>query len=175
MKLRFNLGGILTTMEIKGYTPSKGFEWDHWCRTDYSYVADPWLNRTYTDTEIFMPHEIETLVHGLKMFLSGEVNEVASMNFIEPDFSFIFYPPKTPCASDVYSLFPSFPSDDIELDWRIRFWHMENGLTDNYLSMRMYRPAIEALLLYLRFIIGEVDISDKNVQKMIRYGYFMDP
>lgn len=174
MKLRMDLNGIITTIKITGYAPSKGWDTDCWCRIDYSYTSEPWLNYAHEDDELFMPHEIEYIVERLKDFVSGEINEVVRLGFIEPDLSFIFYPSKMVYENKTYSMRPAYPTNDIQMDWRIRFWHRENGLTDNYLSMRMGRQDIEALLLYLRFVIGEVNISDKNIQKMIHYGYFLD-
>lgn len=164
MILRLNLSGIVVTMKIWNYVPSRGFEWDGWCKTDISWVSEPWLNLSYHEDEIFMPNEIEETVKMLKAFLNNEFTEVETWRFIEPDFEFILHPQR---KEPRFMTRPTFELMDVSMEWKVSFWHRESGLTGNYLLLDLEKQDIEKLLLYFQIVIGEVNTADERVQEMV--------
>ena len=137
MQLQLALSGIAAEIEIKGYSPNNRTEYGcTWCQIDYSLKAEPWLKYEKSDAEVLTAEEIDYVTENLEQLLNGQLCGRKVMNFIEPDFAFAL------CQQE----------DTIHMDWKIRFWEKEKGLTANYLSVRLYLDEIEKLWKYLRTI-----------------------
>ena len=142
MSLSFNVDGINIYLKINNYKPSDKDHWDaHWCKCDFMFTSDNWLNYHKENDEILLCSEIEELESTLTMLLNGEINEDREISFIEPDFVFNISPIK-----NMQNLVL-----DIMTEWKVYFWH--DGITANYLSITLDRDEIQKLRDYLSKII----------------------
>lgn len=154
MTLIMDLDGITVKLKIWNYRPSSEVDWTaDWCKTDFSFTAEPWLNYHMEEDEVFLSCELEELYDALGLLLSGEMTERTEMDMMEPDFSFVLHPRREQ-REDPRPLRDrgEYETEDICVDWKVSFWH--DGLTKNYLSVRLNREDIEQLRNYLAIVIG---------------------
>lgn len=170
MWLKLNLSGIRLSMQIRNYRRTSEEDWlSVWCKTDFSFVADKWLNYCEDDSEVFLAREIEDLAKSLDDLLNDRLTAPTEFNCIEPDFNFILNPKKDlRLDPKVLYVRPGCETVDIDMEWKISFWH--DGLTANYLSVTLNRTDIESLLLYLRLVMGEVRESSPEIKALISKG-----
>lgn len=170
MWLKLDLSGINLSMQIKNYRKTSEEDWlSVWCKTDFSFVADKWLNYCEDDSEVFLAREIEDLAKSLDDLLNDRLTAPTEFNCIEPDFNFILNPKKDlRLDPKVLYVRPGCEIVDIDMEWKISFWH--DGLTANYLSVTLNRTDIESLLLYLRLVMGEVRESSPEIKALISKG-----
>ena len=170
MWLKLNLSGIRLSMQIRNYRRTSEEDWlSVWCKTDFSFVADKWLNYCEDDSEVFLAREIEDLAKSLDDLLNDRLTAPTEFNCIEPDFNFILNPKKDlRLDPKVLYVRPGCEIVDIDMKWKISFWH--DGLTANYLSVTLNRTDIESLLLYLRLVMGEVRESSPEIKALISKG-----
>ena len=170
MWLKLNLSGIRLSMQIRNYHRTSEEDWlSVWCKTDFSFVADKWLNYCEDDSEVFLAREIEDLAKSLDDLLNDRLTAPTEFNCIEPDFNFILNPKKDlRLDPKVLYVRPGCEIVDIDMEWKISFWH--DGLTANYLSVTLNRTDIESLLLYLRLVMGEVRESSPEIKALISKG-----
>lgn len=170
MWLKLNLSGIRLSMQIRNYRRTSEEDWlSVWCKTDFSFVADKWLNYCEDDSEVFLAREIEDLAKSLVDLLNDRLTAPTEFNCIEPDFNFILNPKKDlRLDPKVLYVRPGCEIVDIDMEWKISFWH--DGLTANYLSVTLNRTDIESLLLYLRLVMGEVRESSPEIKALISKG-----
>lgn len=170
MWLKLDLSGIRLSMRIKNYRKTSEEDWlSVWCKTDFSFVADKWLNYCEDDSEVFLAREIEDLAKSLDDLLNDRLTAPTEFNCIEPDFNFILNPKKDlRLDPKVLYVRPGCEIVDIDMEWKISFWH--DGLTANYLSVTLNRTDIESLLLYLRLVMGEVRESSPEIKALISKG-----
>ena len=137
MQLQLTLNGIAAEIEIKGYSVKHRSEYGcTWCQIDYALKAEPWLKYEKRNAEVLTAEEIDCVTGRLEQLLNGQLCGREVLNFIEPDFVFVL------CQQE----------KTIHMDWKIYFWEKENGLTANYLSVRLYLDEIEKLWKYLKSI-----------------------
>lgn len=172
MWLKLNLDGIILSMQIRNYVKVAEDDFDStWCKTDFSFVSLPWLNYCQENDEVFLAREIDELTDTLKALLHNQMTETAEVNCIEPDFNFVLHPQKDlRLDPKVISVRPGCEISDVNMEWKISFWH--DGLTANYLSVSLRRSDIEHLLVYLQFVTGELKEEDAEIQQRIREGIF---
>ena len=140
--LELDLSGISVYLKIKGYEPSQREKWDgQWCPCDYLFTAGSWLHYEKENSHVILSCEVEQLADLLRKGLNGELLEKTTLDLLEPDFEFTFYP-KNPRPEYAY------------VDWKVSFWSPE-GLTDNYLSVTLDRAAMEKMLEYLERIMAK--------------------
>lgn len=170
MWLKLDLSGINLSMQIKNYRKTSEEDWlSVWCKTDFSFVADKWLNYCEDDSEVFLAREIEDLAKSLDDLLNDRLDAPTEFNCVEPDFNFVLNPKKDlRLDPKVLYVRPGCEIVDIDMEWKISFWH--DGLTANYLSVTLDRTDIESLLLYLRLVIGEVQESDPTIKALMSKG-----
>lgn len=174
MWLNLDLSGIRFSMQIRNYRKVSADDWDStWCETDFSFISDEWLNYKKENDEIFLAREIENLAKELDDLLNDKLDTPTEFNCIEPDFNFILNPKKDlRLDPKIAYVRPGCEIEDIDMEWKVSFWH--EGLTDNYLSVSLVRSDIECLLLYLRFIIGEVQESSPEIKALMSKGIISD-
>ena len=84
---------------------------------------------------------------------SQMMKETEEIRCIEPDYIFILQPKrdrrKDPCYTYIR---PGYEIADIYMEWKIYFWN--EGLTDNFLSIRFDRTEITAFRDYLKSVIS---------------------
>ena len=170
MWLKLNLSGIRLSMQIRNYRRTSEEDWlSVWCKTDFSFVADKWLNYCEDDSEVFLAREIEDLAKSLDDLLNDRLTAPTEFNCIEPDFNFILNPKKDlRLDPKVLYVRPGCEIVDIDMEWKISFW--DEGLTDNYLSVSLVRSDIECLLSYLRLVMGEVQESAPEIKALMNNG-----
>lgn len=170
MWLMLDLDGIVLRLQIRDYVKVAADDWDStWCKTDFSFVSEPWLNYHKEDDEVFLAREIDELKEALQALMNNQLTEVTEFVCIEPDFSFVLNPQQDVRLNPrVLYVRSGFEMVDIDVEWKIAFWH--DGLTANYLSVFLDRDNIESLLSYLRLIMGEIKESDPKIQQLIRDG-----
>lgn len=170
MWLKLDLSGIRLSMQVRNYRKVSADDWDStWCKTDFAFVADEWLNYRKDNDEVFLAREIEDLAKSLDDLLNDRLKAPTEFNCIEPDFNFILTPKKDlRLDPKVLYVRPGCEIVDVDLEWKISFWH--DGLTANYLSVTLDRTDIESLLLYLRLVIGEVQESDPTIKALMSKG-----
>ena len=174
MYFKMDLDGILVQIRITGYKPYSKEDWDEkWCKTDFSFVSDPWLDYHKEGDEVFLSCEVRQLADLFERLLNDKLNEVTEFNCMEPDFSFILTP-KRDLRSDpnVTYLPKGYEIEDICAEWRISFWH--NGLTENYLSVSLDRADIENFKNYLNLVSGKASKTDPAIVAMLRAGILQE-
>ena len=154
MSFKINISGIEVEMNIKGYVPSSENFWESkWCECDYSFRSGSWLNYSKENDEVFMSNEIEALEANLTKLLNDELKETEEIRCIEPDYIFILQPKRDRRKDPSYTYIrPGYEIADIYMEWKIYFWN--EGLTDNFLSLRFDRTEITAFRDYLKSVIS---------------------
>ena len=170
MWLKLDLDGIEVSMQIKNYIESTREDWDsEWCKTDFSFVSEDWLNYHRENYEVFLAREIEEIASRLDDLLHDRMEKPTEYECIEPDFSFVFRPKKDLRTDPRYTYVrPGEEIVDIDADWKVSFWH--DGLTANFLSVTLGHKDIEHLLVYLRLVMGTLDEGSPDVARLIDAG-----
>ena len=170
MWLKLDLSGIRLSMQIRNYRKVSADDWHStWCKTDFSFVSDEWLNYSKDNDEVFLACEIEDLAKALDDLLNDRLNALTEFSCIEPDFNFVLNPKKDlRLDPKVLYVKPGCEIVDIGMEWKISFWY--DGLTDNYLSVALDRTDIECFLLYLRLVMGEVQESSPEIKALMGKG-----
>ena len=153
MSIQIDAAGIIIDLLVKGYRKSNKDNWDEqWCKCDFAFKSDSWLNYQSVDNEVLLSCEIEELEQSLTQLINGEITEKKMIEPIEPDFKFILYPEEDLRNNPNYPYVqPGYEIVDIYLEWRVYFWN--EGLTDNYLTVTLGREEITMLRDYLRTVI----------------------
>ena len=151
--MRIDVAGIIIDFLVKGYRKSTRENWDDlWCKCDFSFRSNNWLNYQSVDNEVLLSCEDEELENNLTQLLDGKITEKTVIEPIEPDFKFILYPEEDLRNNPNYTYVqPGYVIVDFYLEWKVYFWH--EGLTDNHLTVTLDRTEITALRDYLRSVI----------------------
>lgn len=168
MWLKLDLDGILLTLRIRGYRRVPDNDWDStWCRVDFSFVSEPWLDYRQTDSEVFLAREIDDLREALESLLADRLASPTEFICMEPDFRFLLQP-KEDLRDDPKVLYisPGHETVDIGMEWQVFFWH--EGLTANHLTVTLGREEIEALLIYLQLISGVLSPDHPAVRALLQ-------
>lgn len=170
MWLKLDLSGINFEFRILHYVKSTKEKWDdEWCSIGIAYQSGKWLNYVRDSDDTLLSCEIETILDNLSDLLDDRLEFSKQIEFIEPDFALIFNPKKDLTKDARYTyIAPGYEIEDIDMEWRIFFWN--DGLTENYLSLRFYREDLIYLQKYLSLITGKISKRDIDVQKMIENG-----
>ena len=170
MWLKLNLDGIVMSLRIRQYKKVEADDWDStWCKTDFSFISEPWLKYTKEDDEVLLAREVDDLVEALEKLLTDQLSAPTEFACIEPDFIFELTPKEDLRNNPRYVYIrPGCEIADIDLEWKVFFWH--EGLTGNYLSVALARPDIECLLTYLKVVTGQLSEKDAEVQSLIAQG-----
>ena len=153
MGIQIDANGIMIDFAASGYRKSNKDNWDDvWCKCDFSFRSDNWLNYKSVSNEVLLSCEIDELERSLTQLLDGEITEKKMIEPIEPDFKFILHPEEDLRNNPNYTYVrPGYEILDIYLEWRVYFWN--EGLTDNYLTVVFDRNDITMFRDYLRTVI----------------------
>lgn len=166
MWLKLDLSGIKLSMQIRNYRKVSDDDWDSvWCKTDFAFVSDEWLNYRKDNDEVFLAREIEDLAKSLDDLLNDRLNAPTEFNCIEPDFNFILNPKKDlRLDPKVLYVRPGCEIVDIDMEWKISF--LDEGLTDNYLSQPVEKGHLSVVFFsYKERECGIMVWGDKNAGK----------
>lgn len=174
MWFNLDLCGINMYLRIKGYEPSNKDKWDiQWCNVDFSFVCESLLNYRRDNDEVLLSCEIEELSYLLDELLSDRLSEIKSMECIEPDFQFVLHPKRDLRKDPKYAYIKKgYEIADIYMEMKIFFW--DDGLTDNFLSIKFYREDIQYLRNYLFLIIEKIDKNHQCIVDMIKKGILVE-
>lgn len=174
LRLKIDLNGIVVRLRIKGYTHYTRENWDEtWCRVDFSFSSDDWLNYHHENDEVMLASEVDQLAESIDKLLRDELNEVTEFPCMEPDFKFILHPKRDLREDPQYTYVrEGYEIADIYMEWTVTFWN--DGLTDNYLSVTLDREDMKILLVYLNYIIGKYKIGDAEVEDLIQRDFLTD-
>ena len=153
MWFEIDASGIKIKLQINGYRPTNEENLDSvWCNCDFLFSSGDWLNYHKENDEILLAGEVDELEENLSKLLDNKLLKTKELACIEPDFIFKLYP-QTDLRHDPKYIYvqPGYEIQDIYLEWKIFFWH--GGLTDNYLTITLYRDEIVRLRDYLSAII----------------------
>ena len=151
--LRLNFEDIVLNLSISDYRQTTDKTWeDDWCYIDFSLVQEPWLNYQIKHYDAFCCGEIELLSDNFDSFLTGNFKHGKLLEFIEPDFNFLFY------QHD-----PDNENTNPYVEMRIYFWSKTGALSCNYLTLTLMNDDVAAFNQYLKSIIG---IVKKNKSKL---------
>lgn len=153
MGIQIDANGIIIDFAVSGYRKSNKDNWDDlWCKCDFSFRSDNWLNYKSVSNEVLLSCEIDELERSFTQLLDGEITEKKMIEPIEPDFKFILHPEEDLRNNPNYTYVrPGYEILDIYLEWRVYFWN--EGLTDNYLTVVFDRNDITMFRDYLRTVI----------------------
>ncbi len=176
MKLRLDLDDVIFQLEIKGLAREPNDEDDEedrellWTIADFS-LQGPYINYEQKDDEIFMVGEIQYLQHRLEALLKNEIEDDCTISFAEPDLEFNLSPAKRlyniPGKVSYRNGYMDVP---LYLEMKVSFWLKNGGLGSNEFSMQFDAKEIEALLVYLKTVTGELSGDDERVRALVQQG-----
>ncbi|MGN0578016.1 MAG: hypothetical protein ACI4J4_05305 [Ruminiclostridium sp.] len=169
-----NVDGMTVEFRIKGYEPTNKDRWyEQWCRIDFHFFFDGAIDYCVNDNELLLCCEVDNLLSGIDDLLNDRISEAKEVDFIEPDFRFVYNPKFDRRESGKYEyVAPGYEIEDITLLWRIYLW--SDGLTDNYFTTTLYRVEIEYLRDYLLLVSGKISKDSDRIVKMINEGILVD-
>ncbi len=160
MAFKTNIGGIEVALSINNYkTPDWEEYYDQWCVCSYSFhkfhkkKKTETINYSAESDEVLKSSEVDKLAYNLTDLLNGEITQPFKLRMIEPDFVFMLYPIRDLRLDQNRVVAPGHEFSDIYVEWRIYFW--DDGLTDNFLTITLYREDIKALRDYLESVRRE--------------------
>lgn len=171
MWLKLNLDGIVVNLRIRQYKKPDNNNWDcTWCKVDFSFCSNPWLDYKKENCEVLLAQEVDDLIEALENLLSDKLSEPTEFSFVEPDFVFNLSP-KEDLRNNPRILYvrPGCEFSDIYMEWQVHFWD-EGYLAANFLTVTLGQEEIEYLLTYLKTVTGELSEQDLKVQELIVKG-----
>lgn len=76
MGIQIDANGIMIDFAASGYRKSNKDNWDDlWCKCDFSFRSDNWLNYKSVSNEVLLSCEIDELERSLTQLLDGEITE----------------------------------------------------------------------------------------------------
>lgn len=151
MEFKLNACGIDIVLKITQYHKPEDEDDYSFCNCSYSFSSGKWLNYSKNNDEIIACFELEYLIEKLQALLDDKLKRDESIELIEPDFSFDLKTKRDLRKDKSYEyIAEGFEIEDVSLCWNIHLWDEDGGLTDNFLSICLYRKDIEKLLEYLK-------------------------
>lgn len=152
MVFELDASGIKIRLKIKNYRRTNREDWDsEWCACDFHFYSYDWLNYYRQNNEVLLSSEIDEIYDSLTRLLDNQMTQTEEIICIEPDFVFKLYPQKDLSKDPSYTYVrPGYEIQDIYLEWKIYFY--EGDLSENYLTLTLYRDDIESLRDYLGLV-----------------------
>ena len=168
MWIKFDLQGMRFNLKIENYRPHQDVDGE-WTKDSFEFKFQDIINYKKDNYEAILSCEIDDLIKYLDELLNDKMNEPKDYTCIEPDFEFVFSP-KFDVRNDPNCLYakPGTEIIDIDLQLKVNLW--DDGLTNNYFSTTFGREEIEQLYTYLKLIAHRIQITDDNVQQLIKNG-----
>lgn len=93
MKLKLDLDGIIVQLQIRNYNPELKEDYcTGWCKVDFSFSSESWLNYSQDNSEVFLSSEVSDLYSDLERLLHDELTDIKELGMVEPDFFFRLHP-----------------------------------------------------------------------------------
>lgn len=169
---RLDLEGIDLHFRISKYRKSTKENWDcEWCDVDLTLQSNRWLDYHINSAEVMLSNEIEMLRDTIDALLNDKLDEIDTLECIEPDFQFIFYPKQDVRKNPrVLYVKPGYEISDVDMDFAVTFWDREGALSANRLMLSFDRLDLERLLIYLQLVTGIISEDDEMVNKLVSEG-----
>ncbi len=154
MRIRLKLDVLNIQLKIKGWHICADNEdpYDNWCSIEL-YLSE--LMDYNLESAVMTSDEVSELSDLIDRFLNGELNDTVRLDFLEPDFEFVF-----------------LPSDsDSDAQWIIHFW--SGALSDTFLTIGLEKDDLFALQIYLKLITKQITKSDPIVSEYIEKGILL--
>ncbi len=152
MSVCLDLDGIELHFQIDEYKPSENEMWDQeWCNCELRLISGDWLNLKRSG-ELFLNSEVEGMLqHMIELLRDKEMGKPREVEFIEPDFRMVLHPIKDLRKEYAYCK-PGYEFQDVFIEWKTYIWN--GGLTDNYMTVVLYREDIQKMIQYLSSVIA---------------------
>lgn len=134
---------------------------DNWCSVQLNLIAKDSLNK-YIHSDLLCA-EIERFVDFLDQFEQNQIQKKTSLDFLEPDLQFVFYPNGN--AEGCRSL---YKIEEPFMEMFIYFWC--GYPTNNHLALTFYKKEIQLLANYLKLVIGRLKSNSPEIQQMRERG-----
>ena len=168
MWIKFDLEGMKFELNIDKYYPNQNLD-GRWTEVTCNFEFSNVIKYKISHDEILLCCEVDEIRNSLERLLNNELNEIKEYQPCEPDLTFILNP-KYDIRNDPNTIYvkPGFEIRDIKLQLRVNLW--DDGLTDNYFSMTLYREDIDNLYTYLCYVTKKFDKDNPKVQELINSG-----
>lgn len=151
MSLNLDLRGIQLDFAVHDYKASaENDRFPKWYNVDFHIRSGNWLDYQLHG-ELLMHDEVDEILSRIDALLNSGVGESSVWECVEPDFRFTFHPQKDLTNDPRYTyVAPGHEIEDIKLEWSVYFW--DSGLTENHLTLVLFREEIIALRNYLKSV-----------------------
>lgn len=170
MWLQLNINDMPFKLEISGYNERKAdedIEMQIFCYMEY--VIDKEISRF----ELFT-YEIEELSRYLNDFLEKESTDENIFETEEYGMLLISHPKKELRLRNITGKLYSFEPEDKYIEWRTYDRYIDNTI-NNYYAMIWSRDVVEMLLIYIKYIIGEIPFKSSEITRLIDEGKLYYP
>lgn len=148
--MTLDVHGIRLEFSVNEYR-RKESAYEDWCDVDFHIQSGQWLDYHITG-ELLLRADVDGILSGIDRLVTSGVDAPYEWPCTEPDFHFMFHPPKDLTKDPKYTyVAPGYEIEDIKLEWSVYFW--DRGLTDNRLTLTLFRRQITALREYLRSVV----------------------
>lgn len=135
----------------KGYNDG-GYFW-----TDAELKVKNWCVNYCTSSSFLEFEEIKEINRKLIKLLDNNLDEIETLEFIEPDLQIVLRPAHDIRESGKYSYVkPGYEIEDIRADFLL-FPLIDGAFTDQYYCMPLYREEIKAFTNYLTDVISKLE------------------
>ena len=167
MWIKLDLQGMHLDMKIE--VPSYRDPED-WCIVNSVFVFRDIIGYEIANEELFMYEELIFLKNKIDMLLNGEIEKPTMLQFMEPDFRFMFCPR---CDlrndPDIAYVEEGHEYTDPHVEWNVYLWN--EGLTTNCFTCVLNVDDLLILRDYLRLCLNEIDETDDIIMQYIDEGY----
>lgn len=152
MSLRMDVDGFDVYLNIKDYEKPDEDGISHWCKCDYSFSFKDWFHYHHQDDEVLLSGDVLLLHQAFSDLLADEISEPVKFRFAEPDFVFELFPKYDLRKDPNIRVEPGERIQDIYVEWRVYLWN--EGLTQNFFTLTLYREEIIQLRDYFASVVG---------------------
>lgn len=138
--IKFDLDGIIFKFKVYGFE-----EHNDWVKTSWRIKFEDIISYQRDHEEVFTKDCIDYLIDHLKDHLNNRIKRIKTIDFIEPDFQFVFKPQERQYDGITHKELKDVI--DIQTEMKIYFWH--RGATLNHISITFERKDIQKLYEYL--------------------------
>ena len=166
MWIKLDLNGIDFHFQISGYRDSNHGNWDdRWCTIHITIQCPNWLDYRIS-SDILLSCEVEEIRDSIENLLQDRLTEQKTLDFIEPDLTILLNPKIDLTTTGKYEyIAPGHELKDCDANLQVYLW---NGWpTENYFSLCFDRSDLEKLLVYLRFVTGQIPLQSAEVQELL--------
>lgn len=176
--LNLDLNGIQFILNIKHYVNAKNYKnnsiYDYLCYTDMNFVFDSKNIRFSPYSDCLFCFEVDAIADMIEKHLNNKFKKIKSFQCVSPDLHFVFYPQSYVPSGQAKNMNNKLCSMDVNTHL-CTYNCMELFLTfvldgtygDHQLKIVFDNQNLEYLLIYLNYIIGDIDINSDKIKNLI--------